>query len=145
MDESGRDALADFHKAMIRTMLVVDDEKAVRDSLRFLLERRGYKVVVARDGIEAITLAAQLPIDGALVDVHMPVMNGVEICRALHSQAAQAGRSIAVWMMSGARTAAVAKAAEAAGALALFGKPFDYTALLKRFEEHFSAPSGVAG
>ncbi len=120
-------------------MLVVDDEKTVRDSLRFLLERAGYKVVVARDGIEAITMAAQQPIDGAMVDVHLPVMNGVEICRALQQQAKLAGRSLAVWMMSGARTTQVAKAATDAGALELLGKPFEYKALLARFEAHFAA------
>jgi DNA-binding response OmpR family regulator len=127
----------------MRTMLVVDDEKTVRDSLRFLLEREGYKVVVARDGIEAITVAAQQPIDGAMIDVHMPVMNGIEICRALQQQAALAGRAVAVWMMSGARTAQATQAAAEAGALALLGKPFDYKALLARFEAHFAAVGGT--
>ncbi len=127
----------------MRTMLIVDDEKAVRDSLRFLLEREGYRVVVASDGVEAITAGAQQPIDGAMVDVHMPVMNGIEVCRALQQQAAQAGRTIAVWMMSGARTARTAQAATDAGALALLGKPFDYKALLARFESHFAAAGGT--
>lgn len=131
--------------ATMRTMLIVDDEKGVRDTLRFLLERKGYKVVVAGDGREAITLAAQQPIDGAMIDVHMPVMNGIEACRALHAQAAQAGRTLAVWMMSGAPTVQAVEAAEKAGALALLGKPFDLTALLKRFEEHFNATGGVPG
>ena len=45
-------------------MLIVDDEKEVRDGLRFLLEGKGYKVVDASDGPEVIVLAVQQPIDG---------------------------------------------------------------------------------
>ncbi|MEO6246191.1 MAG: response regulator [Opitutaceae bacterium] len=129
----------------MRTMLVVDDEKTVRDSLRFLLEREGYKVLVARDGIEAITMAAQQPVDAAMVDVHMPVMNGIEICRALHAQAKQAGRTVAVWMMSGARTAQAIRASTEAGAMDLLGKPFDYKLLLQRFDAHFAAGPDARG
>lgn len=127
---------------MRRTILVVDDDQSVRDSLRFLLERRGYDVVLAENGARALELAAASRFDAAMVDVHMPGMNGVEVCRALRAQAAQAGHALAVWMMTGARTAELARSAAAAGALATLPKPFDYPELFRRFEKQFGDGAG---
>jgi CheY-like chemotaxis protein len=120
---------------MTRTLLVVDDNKSVRDSLRFLLMRKGYAVFVAEHGAEGIALAGQSHIDGALVDVNMPGMNGIDTCRALKEQATAQGRGIAVWMMTGARTPELLRQATEAGALALLGKPFDFSDLFNRFDE----------
>src|SRR5688500_13235799 len=117
----------------MRTLLIIDDNQSVRESLQFLLERRGYAIGVAESGPEGITLAGLQVFDGALVDVSMPGMNGLEVCRALQAQAAEAGRNLPVWMMTGARTLELAKAAVEAGALALLPKPFDLAELILRF------------
>lgn len=123
---------------MARTFLVIDDNESVRESLKFLLLRRGYAVLVAEDGYEALEIAAQNTIDGAMVDVNMPGMNGIEVCRALRERAAAAGREIAIWMMTGGRSPELLRMARDAGALDLLGKPFDLPALYRRFEEHFA-------
>lgn len=123
--------------AMSRTLLVVDDNQSVRESLRFLLLRRGYTVLVAEDGAAALALAAQHPVDGAIVDVNMPGMNGIEVCRVLRERANAKGRQIAVWMMTGARTPEVLKQSREVGALDLLGKPFDIPSLYRRLEEQF--------
>lgn len=123
---------------MPRTLLVVDDNRSVRESLKFLLLRRGYQVLVAESGQEALELSLQNVFDGALVDVNMPGMNGIEVCRALRDQAIAADREIAVWMMTGARTPEVLAMARDAGALDLLGKPFDLPALYRRFDEQFA-------
>jgi CheY-like chemotaxis protein len=125
---------------MKRTFLVVDDERSVRECLRMLLERRGYQVLIAENGPAALELASRHPLDAALVDVHMPGMHGVEVCRALHTLAAGAGRPIAVWMMTGARTSELTKAASQAGARELLGKPFKIDELFQRFEDYFVGP-----
>jgi DNA-binding response OmpR family regulator len=125
---------------MTRSLLVIDDNLSVRESLRFLLTRRGYAVFDAEDGPGGLAVAEQNPIDGALVDVNMPGMNGIAVCRALREQAARAGRTVAVWLMTGARTGEVAKAAAEAGALLLLQKPFDIPDLLKRIEEEIGPP-----
>lgn len=137
--ESRTPSLATPH-VMTRTLMVIDDNKSVRESLRFLLARRGYAVLDAADGPAALALAAQHPIDGALVDVNMPGMNGVAVCRALHEHAAANGRRIAVWLMTGARTAEIARAAAEAGALVLLQKPFDIPDLMRRIEEEIGPP-----
>jgi CheY-like chemotaxis protein len=131
---------------MTRALLIVDDNEAVRESLRFLFMHRGYITAVASNGAEALALAEQQAFDGALVDVNMPGINGIAVCRSLHERAAQTGHKLAVWMMTGARTSALAQAAAEAGALALLAKPFDFDDLFRRFDEQFrAAPPAIPG
>jgi DNA-binding response OmpR family regulator len=127
---------------MTRTLLVIDDNKSVRESLRFLFTLRGYEVLVADCGPAGIALARERAVDGAMVDVNMPGMNGLAVCRALRAQAQETGRPVAVWMMTGARTAELTKAALEAGALTVFPKPFDFRELFQQFDEQLGgAPS----
>ena len=65
-------------------ILVVDDERAVRDSLRRALELEGYEIELAENGREALDRLASGPEPDALVlDVLMPGMDGLEVCRTL--------------------------------------------------------------
>ncbi|MBZ0114064.1 MAG: response regulator transcription factor [Thermoanaerobaculia bacterium] len=66
-------------------ILLADDHTLFRDSLRSLLEIRGFEVVgEASNGQEAIDLAAELQPEIVLMDLSMPVMNGIEATRQLH-------------------------------------------------------------
>lgn len=123
-----------------RTMLVIDDERSVRETLRLLLDRRGYRVLVADNGPAGLELAAANRVDGAMVDIHMLGMDGVTVCRELRAQAAAAGRDFPVWLMSGARTSDVIKAGLAAGAAAVLGKPFNLQQLFELIGNHFNPP-----
>lgn len=120
---------------MTRTLLIIDDNKSVRDALRFLFERRGYRVLAAESGLEGIAIAKAEQVDGALIDVNMPGMNGITVCRELRAYAVQNGRPLPIWMMTGARTPEVAKSALEAGALTLLAKPFDFADLFRQFDE----------
>jgi adenylate cyclase len=64
-------------------ILVVDDDALNRDYLEQELEDRGYRVVAAADGREALELVAAEPPDLILLDVVMPRMDGIEVCRRL--------------------------------------------------------------
>jgi DNA-binding response OmpR family regulator len=125
---------------MPRTLLVIDDNASVRQSLRFLLLRRGYRVLVAEDGPAGVAAAGENEVDGVLLDVNMPGMNGIAVCRELVRQAQRQGRVLPVWMMTGARTSELAKAASEAGALVLLAKPFDFQALYAMLEEKLGPP-----
>lgn len=67
-------------------VLVVDDEPAVRESLRRSLTFNGYNVVTAEDGIQALEVIEREHPEIVILDVMMPRMDGLEVCRTLRSQ-----------------------------------------------------------
>src|SRR5579863_5356290 len=67
-------------------LLVVDDDFDVRDSLRRALGYAGYAVTTAANGAEALTAVAQAPVDLIILDVLMPMLNGLDTCRALRGR-----------------------------------------------------------
>ncbi len=68
-------------------ILVVDDERAVRESLRRALELEGYEIDLAGDGVEALTTLAkdETQPDAVILDVLMPGVDGLEVCRRLRA------------------------------------------------------------
>jgi len=70
------------------TVLIVDDEKAIREGLASALHRAGFSVVEASDGEEALRLAQREKPDLVVLDVMMPGMSGWEVCRAIREDEA---------------------------------------------------------
>ena len=66
-------------------ILVVDDDKAVRDSLRRALVLEGYDVDLAADGAEALKSLTQASPDAMILDLQLPDIDGLEVCRRLRS------------------------------------------------------------
>ena len=76
----------DAHNAAAMKILVVDDERAVRESLRRALELEGYQVDLAEDGEEALRrVFGQAAPDAVILDVLMPGIDGLEVCRRLRA------------------------------------------------------------
>jgi len=67
------------------TILIVDDEPVERETMRILLSGRGYNLVVAPNGAEALEKASALAPDLILLDVMMPGMDGFEVCQRLRA------------------------------------------------------------
>jgi len=65
------------------SVLAVDDSQSMRDLVRFVLQRAGYEVVQASDGVEALEVARGTRVDLVLTDVHMPRMDGITLVRNL--------------------------------------------------------------
>ena len=70
------------------TIMLVDDEDAIQKLLAYPLEREGYRVVQARDGEEALRRFAEQPVDLVVLDVMLPRMDGLEVCRRLRTDSA---------------------------------------------------------
>jgi len=69
-------------------ILLVDDEQPIQTLLSFPLQRDGYDVVQASDGREALNRFAEQPFDLVVLDVMMPRMDGLEVCRRLRARSA---------------------------------------------------------
>jgi two-component system phosphate regulon response regulator PhoB len=68
------------------SVLVVEDEAALADLLKYNLEKEGYRVSVAADGEEALVLAEETPPDLIVLDWMLPKASGVEVCRRLRAR-----------------------------------------------------------
>ena len=67
------------------TILLVDDEESVQKLLTYPLERDGYHVVQARDGEEALTRFGQQAVDLVVLDIMLPKLDGLEVCKRLRT------------------------------------------------------------
>jgi two-component system, OmpR family, phosphate regulon response regulator PhoB len=114
------------------TILVVDDEAPIVDLVRFTLEDADVRVVEASDGAEALALARQVNPDLVLLDVHMPKLDGLEVCRQLRREPAFARTPII--MLTAAGQQADRSSGLSAGADEYLTKPFSPLALLALVE-----------
>ncbi|MSV28268.1 MAG: response regulator transcription factor [Bryobacterales bacterium] len=72
----------------MQTILVIDDDDSLRDTIGVMLEREGFRAVLVADGKEGYERALLLKPDLALVDLRLPGMTGTEICRRLRATGA---------------------------------------------------------
>jgi two-component system response regulator MprA len=109
-------------------VLVVDDERAVRESLRRALELEGYQVDLAEDGEEALTRVSAAPADVLILDVLMPGIDGLEVCRRLRAE----GNEVPVLMLTARAEVDSRVEGLDAGADDYLPKPFALAELLAR-------------
>jgi DNA-binding response OmpR family regulator len=114
------------------TILIVDDEPPILDLVRFTLEDADVRVVEASDGAEALLLARRIKPDLVLLDVQMPRLDGLEVCRQLRLEPALA-RTPIVMLTAAGQEADRARGREA-GADEYLTKPFSPLALLALVE-----------
>jgi two-component system nitrogen regulation response regulator NtrX len=101
------------------SVLVVDDEAAIRDSLHMILEYEGYRVDEAANGSQALTKVAERAPDAVLLDIKMPEMDGMELLKALRER----GYEMPILMISGHADVQTAVEATRRGAYDFFEKP----------------------
>jgi len=117
-------------------VLVVDDEEDQCHNLADILGDVGFRVDVASDGATALAMARRRAYDVALVDLKMPGMDGLELCRALRDHRPL---TVSILVTAFGGTLDPAKAAEA-GAWHVLAKPLDLRALLNRVVESSARP-----
>jgi len=123
-------------------ILVVDDERAVRESLRRALELEGYEIELADDGQEALyRLESQTEPDALILDVLMPGLDGLEVCKRLR----RTGSKLPVLMLTARDAVENRVAGLDAGADDYLTKPFALEELLARIRALLRRASEESG
>jgi len=102
-------------------ILVIDDQRVVRQYLRMALQRAGYDVVVASDGRKGIQMLETDEIDLVLTDLKMPYLDGFAVLRYVQ----RTRRQVPVVLMTAYGSPAVEEEAGRLGAFAYLSKPFE--------------------
>lgn len=119
---------------MTKKVLIVDDEKDIVETLKFILEGEGLNCIVAYDGEEALTLAKNEKPDLIILDVMLPKINGYKVCRLLKFDAKY--KHIPILMVTARSQEEDKIIGEETGADEYVTKPFDIeiiTKLTKKF------------
>ncbi|WP_405737001.1 response regulator transcription factor [Streptomyces sp. NBC_01537] len=109
-------------------ILVVDDERAIRDALHMILSRRGYEVLLACDGEEALEMVESARPDLVILDVLLPFMDGLTACRRLRAR----GDEVPVMMLTARDTIGDRVTGLETGADDYLAKPFATDELVAR-------------
>jgi DNA-binding response OmpR family regulator len=115
--------------AVMPTVLVVDDDPRARKLMRIILEHAGYAVTTVEDGAAAMAEIARRPADAMVADLMMPGMDGIELIRRVHADAAS--RRMRTLLLTAMDTSETRNAARAAGADDVLTKPVDRLELLR--------------
>ena len=68
------------------TVLIIEDEENLQEALKYNLEREGYEVIAASDGVRGLGLARERLPDLVILDVMLPQLDGLEVCRLLRRE-----------------------------------------------------------
>lgn len=121
----------------MQKLLIVDDEEGVRALVRMTLDGGNYEILEAKDGLNALSLAREHHPDLILLDVMLPDLSGIEVCRELKNDDDM--HSSTVVMLTAKAQNTDVEEAENAGADGYFTKPFSPIALLQRVESILGA------
>ena len=122
---------------MPKRVLIVEDEDAVRELEKFILEAEGYEVMEARDGLEGLTKAELRKPDLILLDLMMPDVSGGRMFEEMQRHQATAGIPIVV--VTG-KPDAHEMFDDAIGSDNVIMKPFEADTLLSRIRDHIGEP-----
>jgi two-component system response regulator PhoP len=121
-------------------VLVVEDEAALRDSLKSELARAGHTVDTAADGEEGLYAAVEFPIDVAIVDIGLPKLSGIELIKRLRAR----GRTVGVLVLTARDRWQDKVEGLGAGADDYLAKPFHFAELHARLAALVRRSSGWA-
>ena len=118
---------------MAKKILVVDDEKALVETIRIRLEANGYEVDAGYDGMEAIEKARKNNPDLIILDLMLPKLNGYQVCRMLKFD--EDYKNIPIIILTGRDGEVDREMGGKVGAEAYITKPFDAPVLLAKIKE----------
>lgn len=113
------------------TVLVVDDDLDTREFIVELLSFAGYHTLEAAFGAAALDVLAGQAVQGIVLDLRLPDMDGLAVCRQIR---ATGRRDLPIILVTADQTLDVKRRADEAGVTTLLAKPFDPEELLERLE-----------
>ena len=115
------------YEGVAHTVLLAEDDRAIRNALERALTLEGYRVTAVADGVEALAQAHRTPPDVLVLDVMMPGIDGLQVCRVLRAE----GDNTPILMLTTESTDDKKKEGQAAGATCWIVKPFNPEQMLK--------------
>ena len=125
--------MATVEQALLRKIVIVDDDRGTRERLTTLLEQSGWQVAQAPSGLRLVALLEVEHPDVILLDVAMSWISGFELCRAIKANPNY--REIPVVFISGRSAPSDIETGMSCGAADYFVKPIDTQRLLERLRE----------
>ncbi|MDA0708963.1 MAG: HDOD domain-containing protein [bacterium] len=135
--DASRNAIRQSPKRRKNKILVAEDSAATRIAISNMLKRMGYDVVIAFNGQEAVALAQREKPDLILLDVLMPVMDGIDALREIRGNSEL--RTTPIVMLTSVTDVRMVTEAIEAGANDYIAKPFQVSLLLERVERYIHA------
>jgi two-component system phosphate regulon response regulator PhoB len=126
--------------AALPTILIADDEPAIRETAGYILESEGYQVLLAANGEEAISLIRSRRPAAVLLDIEMPRKDGLTVCREVKADPSLRSTYVILLTARGQKRDEVEGLA--AGADAYLTKPFDDEEILRRLADA-TGPAGA--
>ena len=117
------------------TILVCDDEQDIVSALEIYLTAEGYRVLKAYNGKEALAVAAREEVHLILMDIMMPVMDGLQAIRKIRTLKRPDAQTIPVFAMTANAFQEDIQKSREAGITAHFSKPLDYEMLVRKIRE----------
>lgn len=113
---------------MTKTVLTIDDSRAIRDMVSATLSGAGYRVIAAENGAEGLKQLRADQVALVIVDLHMPVMNGFDFI--LNARKDPKGAGVPIIMLTTETKPEMKAQGKAAGATGWLNKPFDADMLI---------------
>jgi DNA-binding response OmpR family regulator len=117
-----------------RKILVADDEASIREILSIQLARMGYEVVLAEDGLEAVSAYETQKPDLVLMDVMMPRLNGLNACQQIRVLEKKLGRRVPILFLTARDSTHDKTSAALSGGDEFVAKPVSLQELRERVE-----------
>lgn len=117
----------------LKKILIADDNENIREALTYLLEDTGYKLWLAKDGVDTLRKVRELRPDILFLDIMMPEINGYDVCRAIKTDPEL--KNTYVIMLTAKGQASEQERGKAVGANEYIVKPFSPMEILARIKD----------
>ena len=121
---------------MAKRILLIEDEELIIKSVKKLLEKDGFGVLIAKSGQDALMLSECEKFDLIIADIRMPGINGVETIKSINETMCKRGlKAPVVIFITGYADEEIEQEAEALNPIAYIYKPFDICDLISKIKE----------